>query len=135
MRNTQLVASIGLLFVTLYQSCDISAYHYNLVCYMLLMSMVTHTRFRQHSSFFQKNFWPALVRLFGMLLTFVFTWFLCKNRDVLGFPMDVASLTIFPVFNGSNSILDPSFFSTRNISAALLPTLQHTAPTSQFWHC
>jgi hypothetical protein len=40
--DTQLVASIGLLFAMLYQSCDISAYHYNLVCYMLLMSMVTH---------------------------------------------------------------------------------------------
>ncbi|XTI89811.1 hypothetical protein V2W45_603811 [Cenococcum geophilum] len=40
--DTQLVASIGLLFATLYQSCDISAYHYNLVCCMLLMSMATH---------------------------------------------------------------------------------------------
>jgi hypothetical protein len=50
--------------------------------------------------------------------------------------MDVASLTIFSVScftNGSNSILYPNSFSTHNISTALLPTLQHTAFTSQFW--
>ena len=132
--DTQLVASIGLLFAMLYQSCDISAYHYNLVSTCFHVYGHTCIRFRQHSSLFQKNFWSALVQLFGILPTFVFTWFLCKNRDVQGFPIDVASLTILPAFNGSNSILDPSFFSTRNISAALLPTLQHTASTSQFWH-
>ena len=98
----------------LYQSCDISAYHYNLVCYMLLMFMVTHIfAFVNIPHFFKNNFWPALVRLFNILLTSVFTWFLCKSRDVQGFPMDAASLAVFPVsclINGSDGILGPSFF-------------------------
>src|SRR5437016_12435048 len=31
----------------------------------------TYIRFRQHSSLSQKNFWPALVPLSGILLTFI----------------------------------------------------------------
>lgn len=50
--------------------------------------------------------------------------------------MSAVSLAILPIscfINGSNSILDPNFFPTRNISTALLPTLQHSASTNQFW--
>ena len=73
--------------------------------------------------FFKNNFWPALVRLFNILLTFVFTWFLWKRRDVQGFLMNTASLTVFPdscLINGSNSIPDLSFFPR---------TIFHSSPT------
>jgi hypothetical protein len=134
--DAALTAGIALAFATLYESCDLSVYHFNIVCYMILMAMITHTfTITNVPHWFRKNGWLASARLIGILLTFVFTWILYKSRDVKGFPMKASSAAILPIscyINGNDNMLNTGYFESHNISQALLPTLTGTSSTQQF---
>ncbi|KAF2809643.1 uncharacterized protein BDZ99DRAFT_571424 [Mytilinidion resinicola] len=135
--DAALTAGIALAFATLLQSCDLSVYHYNIVCYMLLMAMITHTfAITNIPKWFSKNGWLGALRLAGILLTFCFTWLLYKSRDVKGFPMTASSAAIMPIscyITGDDSMLNSGYFETHNISTALLPQLSGSGSTTQFW--
>jgi hypothetical protein len=120
--DTQLVSGISLLSSTYFQGCDLSAFHYNLVCLMIIMSLITHIfAFVNIPHYFKKNVWPALLRLGGVLLTLGMAWALFKSRDVNHFPTSAGSLSIMPAHCFTNtSITDPDFFSSNNASSIIL---------------
>jgi hypothetical protein len=120
----QLVTGLALLFATFYQGCSISAYHFNIVCYMLLLSLITHLlAFINIPKFLLKDGpLTATLRCAGILLTLILTWLMFRLRDIDAFPTEAGSLAILPAtcfenLSGTSLInLNTTFFTTNNLT-------------------
>ena len=96
--DQQLVTGISLLIATESKACQISAYHYNLVCAMILMSIITHLKTLLNAPhFFREGYvLVAILRLVFIFATVVFGGILFSSRNTAVFPADAGSLSILP---------------------------------------
>lgn len=61
--DTQAVTGLALLVITLYNSiCSLSAYHYDLICILVLMSLIVHFCTITIISHYFKVWWLATLR-------------------------------------------------------------------------
>ncbi|CAG8959506.1 hypothetical protein HYFRA_00001405 [Hymenoscyphus fraxineus] len=123
--DQQLIASIALLLAVNQQACELSAYHYNLVCTMLVLGVVTHLNLLMNiTDFLNKGKFVALYRLVGILAQVVLSGFVLKARMSNNFPTTAGPLSIIPAacFENMNStdILGVSSWSTlaHNVTTA-----------------
>jgi len=74
-----------------------SAYHYNLVCVMMLMSMITHLNTLINiTRFFRKGYLIGSLRFISISATIVYNGILFQSRNTPWFPRDAGSLSILP---------------------------------------
>jgi hypothetical protein len=110
--DQQLIAGIALLLVVNHQACQISAYHYNLVCTMLLMSIITHLNTLINiPDFLYKGKTVATYRLIGIFAQFVLSGIVLSARNTSTFPSQPSSLAIMPAacFENMNATQDLGF--------------------------
>lgn len=97
MSDQQLVASIALILSINHQACEISAYHYNLVCTMLLMGIITHLNVLiSIPDFWYKGKTLALYRCSTICIQLILTGFIFSARHTKSFPSKASSLAIMP---------------------------------------
>jgi hypothetical protein len=97
MSDTQLVSAISLLFTLNGQSCSISAYDFDIVCTMLMLSIVVHLcTMINISDFIFKGKSVAFPRLATIITQLVLTFFVFAARNTSTFPFEPASLAILP---------------------------------------
>ena len=96
--DQQIVAGIALLLAVNAQACEISAYHYNLVCTMLLLSAITHLNaFVSISDFIFKGKSVAINRLIAIVIQLVLSGVVLSARNTEGFPSKPGALGALPV--------------------------------------
>ncbi len=131
--DAQIVAGLALLIVASFHASCISAYHYNVVCYLMIMSLITHTLvFVNIPSYCgKKKLWIGIARVLAILAILVLTGMLYKARDVAqSFPVDPSSLFIMPAscFVGNqtsvlpDSLLHSSSSNGTNLTSILEPS-------------
>lgn len=135
MSDAQVATGLALLLVVTFHASCISAYHYNVVCYLMFMSLVTHVlAYVNIPNFVKKGNLIATLRVFAVLAIIVLTWMLFKARDAIeDFPVDANSLAIMPAacFVGNqSSILGVEYFSNHNVSEILGSTGSTSGSTS-----
>jgi hypothetical protein len=104
--DQQLVAALSLLFTLNDQSCTISAYDFNLVCTMLLISVVVHLNgLIMISDFIFKGKTLAFSRIASIALQLALTGIVFSARNTEIFPFEPQSLAIMPAacFENSNA--------------------------------
>lgn len=95
--DQQLVAGIALLAVINVQACEISAYHYNIVCTMLLLSAVTHLNTLINiSDFIYKGKTVATQRLIAIFVQITLSGIVLSARNSSTFPSKASPLSILP---------------------------------------
>jgi len=95
--DQQIVTGIALIIATEKKACQISAYHYNLVCVMMLMSMITHLNTMINiTQFFRKGYLVGSLRFISISATMVYTGILFQSRNTPWFPRDAGTLSILP---------------------------------------
>ncbi|KAH3964588.1 hypothetical protein HBI56_051360 [Parastagonospora nodorum] len=96
----QLIAGLALLATLNNQACSISAYHYNIVCTMLILSAVTHLNsLLSIQDFIHKGRIVALVRVAAITAQYGLSAMVLSGRNAKtgrGFPMTAGSLGIMP---------------------------------------
>ncbi|KAF2452410.1 hypothetical protein BDY21DRAFT_375595 [Lineolata rhizophorae] len=86
--DQSIVTGQALLYVTYYwASCSISAYHYNLVCDLVLVSIVVHLCSITAVEQYLQNWWLGALRLALILLSFVFVGLVFVQRNTPEFPL------------------------------------------------
>ncbi|KAJ3492510.1 hypothetical protein NLG97_g5342 [Lecanicillium saksenae] len=119
--DSQIVVGLALLIVTTFHASCISAYHYNVVCYLMYLSVISHAlTFINVPEFCSKNWLHGGVRALAITATFAFTWMLFKAREASDrFPIAADSLAIMPAacFVGNQStVLRADLFASGNMS-------------------
>jgi hypothetical protein len=107
--DQQLLSGISLLFAANLLACTISAYHYNLICTMLLLSLVTHLNaLVSIPDFFHKNRVMAAFRLVGFVVQIALSNIFLSARNSTQFPYTASSLAILPAacFENMDAIHD-----------------------------
>ncbi|ORX95219.1 hypothetical protein BCR34DRAFT_669504 [Clohesyomyces aquaticus] len=95
--DQQLVAGISLLLTINKQACEISAYHYNLVCTMLLLSAVVHVNtFVNVPDYVYKGPAAALFRVIAICIQVILSGIILSARNSNKFPTKASSLAIMP---------------------------------------
>lgn len=95
--DQQLVAALSLLFTLNDQACTISAFDYNTVCSMLLMSSAVHlSSLINITDFISKGRRVAISRILPIVLQIVLTGIVFSARNSNHFPHDAQSLAIMP---------------------------------------
>lgn len=122
--DSQITAGLALLITTSYHASCISAYHYNGVCYLMLMSLTTHVlAFVNIPEFGAKNHTHGAVRMLGIIATLFLTWELFFARGAKDdFPVGPVSLAVIPsaCFVGNeSSALSLQYYDTHNVSQLL----------------
>jgi hypothetical protein len=110
--DQQLVASIALLLAINHQACTITAYHYNLVCTMLLMGIITHLNaLISIPDFLYKGKLVGFYRFAGILAQLVLSGIAFSARDTKGFPSVPSTLAIMPAacFENMHALKDFGF--------------------------
>lgn len=110
--DQQLITSIALLLSINHQACTISAYHYDLVCTMLLMGIITHLNTLINiPDFLYKGKIVAFYRFFGICVQLVLSGFVFSARHTKSFPSKASSLAIMPAacFENMNATHDLGF--------------------------
>jgi hypothetical protein len=93
----QIIAGLALLLTINSQSCSITAYHYNLACTMLLLSIVTHLNaLIAIPSFFHKGKNIATLRVLAIAAQVILTAMIFSARHSVKFPTKASSLAIMP---------------------------------------
>ena len=117
--DQQMVTGLSLVIATRwYMGCTISAYHYDIVCNLVLMSVVTHlcsvtfiTPYFQHRVL-------GLCRIVLILLTFLFAGFMFAERNNPGFPTGKPSYAPTNSTHVPNLIAPAACFVSGNINIA-----------------
>jgi hypothetical protein len=80
--DTQIITSLALLIVTCFRvGCTISAYHYDLVCSLVLVSSATHVgSILVLHEYFGQNLWLGAARCALTVVNFAFAWILFIRR-------------------------------------------------------
>jgi hypothetical protein len=95
--DQQLTAGFALIFAVNAQACTIQAFYYDLVCAMLLMSLVTHLNsIISISKFIHKGKHVATYRSLAMIAQIVLTGLIFQSRNSSDFPSTPNSLAIMP---------------------------------------
>ncbi|PYI19552.1 hypothetical protein BO99DRAFT_458708 [Aspergillus violaceofuscus CBS 115571] len=95
--DQQLTTGFALIFALSEQACTISAYHYDLVCAMLLMSFVTHLNtLVSIPTFIHKGKLLALYRCAALIAQVVLISIIFSARNRAAFPVRPSSLAIMP---------------------------------------
>lgn len=95
--DQQLTTGFALIFALSEQACTISAYHYDLVCAMLLMSFVTHLNtLVSIPTFIHKGKLLALYRCAALITQIVLISMIFSARNRAAFPTRPSSLAIMP---------------------------------------
>ncbi|KAF8539770.1 hypothetical protein BDD12DRAFT_805056 [Trichophaea hybrida] len=113
-----------LVSVLFFTGCDVSQYHYNLLCLMLYMSAITHicaaTMVRTYFKEIQ-----GVLRIALVILQFVFTGFLFQNRNTAEFAtMDPRNHQIL-----NTSLAKPAACSSRGNAFGVVSTIIGTNST------
>ncbi|KAG9227951.1 hypothetical protein BJ875DRAFT_490563 [Amylocarpus encephaloides] len=95
--DQQLISSIALLLSVNAQACQISAYHYNLVCTMLVMGIITHLNTLMNvPDFLHKGKFLAFYRFLGMTIQIILSGLVLSARLTKTFPSRAGPLAILP---------------------------------------
>jgi uncharacterized integral membrane protein len=95
--DQQLVAGISLLVAINSQACNISAYHYNLVCTMLILSAITHLNTLINiPDFIFKGKTVATQRLLGIAVQLGLSGIVLSGRNTSTFPTKASALAAMP---------------------------------------
>ncbi|KAH7136013.1 hypothetical protein B0J11DRAFT_565258 [Dendryphion nanum] len=95
--DQQLVAGIALILAVNAQACEITAYHYNVVCTMLLLSAITHLNTLVNiSDLIFKGKSVALNRIIAVLIQIALTGLILFARHTNGIPMKSSALGALP---------------------------------------
>lgn len=95
--DQQIVAGIALLLTVNAQACGISAFHYNIVCTMLLLSAVTHLNtLVSISDFIFKGKLVATNRLIAVITQLVLSGIVLSARQTKSFPSNPNALGVLP---------------------------------------
>lgn len=91
-------AGLALLITAELHSNCISAYHLNVICYLMIMSLITHVlTFVNVPEFCSKNMWLGVGRIVGIVATLILTWTLFRERDIIAdFPISPSPRLIMP---------------------------------------
>ncbi|RDW62023.1 hypothetical protein BP6252_11456 [Coleophoma cylindrospora] len=138
MSDVQVAAGIAMLIVVTFHADCISAYHYDVVCYLMLMSLMTHILvFVNVPQYCAKNYLVGITRIITILAIFVLTWLLFKARDVIqDFPVQASSLAIMPAacFVGNDSsVIGSDYFASHNVTQ-ILESTGTSAGSTQYSH-
>ncbi|RDW67003.1 hypothetical protein BP5796_09752 [Coleophoma crateriformis] len=138
MSDAQVAAGIAMLIVVTFHASCISAYHYDVVCYLMLMSLMTHILvFVNVPQYCAKNYVVGITRIFTIFAIFILTWLLFKARDVIqDFPVEASSLAIMPAacFVGNDSsVIGSDYFASHNVTQ-ILESSGTSAGSTQYSH-
>lgn len=129
--DQQLITSIALLLSINHQACTISAYHYNLVCTMLLMGIITHLNTLINiPDFLYKGKTVAFYRFFGICVQLILSGFVFSARHTKTFPSKASSLAImaaacFENMNATDDLGFSDFFTfAQNVTSGVNNTEQ-----------
>lgn len=91
--DTQIITALALMIVTgVRTSCTISAYHYNLVCQLVLMSTMVHFCSMTVIEHYFYNKFLAAVRILFITVNFIFGFFFFARRAASdSFPVGIPS--------------------------------------------
>jgi hypothetical protein len=134
--DTQVAAGFAMLVVVSFHASCISAYHYNVACYLMFMSLTTHIlAFVNVPKFCAKGVFIGIIRILAILAILGLTWSLFKARDAIqDFPVQASSLAIMPAacFVGNQtSVLGLEYFDSHNMSQ-ILGSTGTSAGSSQY---
>ena len=89
LNDTQMITALALMIVTEFQiMCMISAYHYNIVCGLVLMSTMVHLCSMTIIEHYFYNKYLALLRILFSVANFILGFFLFVFRAISnGFPV------------------------------------------------
>ena len=106
--DQQLVTGLAILITTRTLQCQLSAYHFNLVCDYILMSVIVHVNTQVVATRYLDKCLPTSLRLFGITTTFCFAAFDFNTRNTPIFPMvNNSTLVILsPCFEVGNSSME-----------------------------
>ena len=110
--DQQLVAGFSILVATSFAACDISAYHYNLVCTMVLMSLVTHINTLVNiPNFICKGWIVGTYRILAIVAMVILSAILFSARNTSTFPVSAGPLSVLPAvcFEARNGTTDLGF--------------------------
>jgi hypothetical protein len=116
--DQQLITGFALLAVLNRKACEISAYHYNLACTMLILSTVTHMNpLIVIHDYFYKGKAIAGYRIAAIITQYGMTTVALSARNTNSFPSKASSLAIMPAacfenMNASNNFGLDDFYST-----------------------
>jgi hypothetical protein len=138
MSDQQLVAGISLLLAVNVQACQISAYHFNLVCTMLLLSAITHVNTMiSIPDFITKGKTVATYRLIAIFAQLILSGIVLASRLTKTFPSKPSSLAIMPAacfenVNATDGLGFSSFVDfAQNVTTG--STANATANATQIW--
>lgn len=93
----QLLAGFALIWVVANQACTISAYHYNLVCIMLVLSVITQLNVLINiPDFVNKNIAMGYFHLVLVSIQLVLSLLMLAAIDSKTFPFEASSLAVAP---------------------------------------
>jgi len=93
----QLLAGFALIWVVANQACTISAYHYNLVCIMLVLSVITQLNVLINiPDFVNKNIATGYYHIFLVSIQLVLSLLMLAATDSKTFPIEASSLAVVP---------------------------------------
>ena len=144
--DQQLVAGFALLATLNKKACDISAYHFNLACTLLLLSAVTHLNpLVTIHDYVYKGKTIAFSRIAAIAVQYGMSVTALSARNSKSFPSKASSLAIMPAacfenMNASNNLGLDDFFNTAanlsstvsNVTSAM--TSNGTFNASDTWH-
>ena len=100
-----MITGLSLVIATRWMGCTISAYHYDIVCNLVLMSVVTHLCAVTFITPYFQHLVLGLCRIVLILLTLFFAGFMFAERNNTGFP------TGKPSYSPTNSTHVPTLIS------------------------
>jgi hypothetical protein len=93
----QLLAGFALIWVVANQACTISAYHYNIVCIMLALSVITQLNVLINiPDFVNKNIATGSYHLILVSIQLVLSLLMIAATDSKTFPFEASSLAVVP---------------------------------------
>ena len=121
--DQQLVAGFALVVLLNRKACEVSAYHFNIACSLLLLSAVTHLSplFTIHD-YLYKGKTIGVYRIAAIVIQYIMSVMALSARNSKSFPSKASSLAIMPAacfenMNASKNLgLDDFFNTTANMS-------------------
>jgi len=93
----QLLAGFALIWAVANQACTISAYHYNLICIMLVLSVITQLNVLINiPDFVNKNIATGFYHLILVSIQLVLSLLMLAATDSKTFPFEASSLAVAP---------------------------------------
>ena len=82
-----MITGLSLVITTrFFVGCSISAYHYDIVCNLVLMSVATHLCSITFITEYFHHIWLGIARIVLIVLTFLFALYMLAERNNPGFP-------------------------------------------------